>query len=161
MFDEWRGTNNGIMAPIITLTQLPETLACRKHGAIRPARELLQSSEERIAVDRGRSRLNDSCLRVLLHHLSQPNNCFAGHDAVGVEDDHVIIVSSPAAQEFGDVAALTPNVIAPMPIKNSAKALHRGAELCPRNLLFGLPDRITGIAQYEKIKTCKLPCLRK
>src|SRR5687767_9240246 len=46
MLDEWRSANNRIMAPIVTLTQLPETLACRQHGTIGPARKLLQPSKK-------------------------------------------------------------------------------------------------------------------
>ena len=76
----------------------------------------------------------------------------AGHNAIGIKNDHVVVISSPPAQEIGNVAALSPNVIASVTVKNFAESLDGTAGLCPCDFLFDLGFRIAGIAQDIEIK---------
>ena len=51
-----------------------------------------------------------------LHRGGEPHDAIAGHEAVGVEHEHVLVVPAPAADEIGDVAGLAVIVLRPMPV---------------------------------------------
>ena len=81
---------------------------CAEYGAIRPARELLDSGKKRLSVDDGRRRLNNSYLWIAIHHLAQTDDGFSRHDTVRIEHNHIIIIiaCSPPPEKVGNVSAL-------------------------------------------------------
>ena len=76
----------------------------------------------------------------------------AGHDRVGVEDDHVAVVPSPAPEEVGDVAGLLVDRLPPLAVEDLPEAAHLLAELGPRDLLAHPLVGLVRIAQDEKIE---------
>src|SRR5437667_1911786 len=131
MLQKSPNAENGVVSPVIALSQLPEAKAGAEHRSVNAARKLLHAGKHRLAVNYGRSRLNDAGLRMIIHHRGQAHHGLAGHDAVGVEHDHIVVIPPPAPEKIGDVAALSFDVIAPVPIKDSAKAFYP-LELAPK-----------------------------
>src|SRR4029079_17949820 len=69
--------------------------------------ELLDARVQRVAAGRARRGLHDARVRIRLGDAHERRQAIAGHDAVGVEHDHVTVLAAPAAAEVGDVAALS------------------------------------------------------
>ena len=145
MLDERCDAKDRIMSPIVTLSELPEAQTRDEHGPVSPARELLDPSEKRIAIDRCRRGLNDPRLRMQIHDFCQAHQGLAGHDTVGIENNDVIIVSTPSAQKIRDISALSSDVVAPMAIEDFTEAVNGPARFCPRDFLFDLLPRIGAI----------------
>src|SRR6185503_9611841 len=77
---------------------------------------------------------------------------FAGHDAVGVQHDHVPVALAPPSQEVGDVAALLVNGDPPLAVKYPAEAIQLFAELGPRDLFLDPAIWVVGVAENEEIE---------
>src|SRR5262245_4989229 len=91
-------------------------------GAVNASGELLDASEQCIAVHYEGQRLYQAYMWVSLHCVGQPNDCVAHHQAVRVEDDHVLVATAKALHPLGDVARLPADILLAMTIKNSHQA---------------------------------------
>ena len=110
---------DGVVAPVVGGLRLPERLPSCQHRSIQCRAELGESTEEGLLTRRNRDRLDESCPRIRLHRVNERNECGAAHDAVGIEDNHEVVVVPPRLAEVGDVACLatgiqgTPSVVQP------------------------------------------------
>jgi hypothetical protein len=96
---------------------------------------------------------------VLLHQLDQARQAVTGHDAVGVEHDHVAVVRAPSAAEVGHVAGLAFRaVLAPAVVDARGGAVPRQGlgQLAPGNLLGGAQVGLVGVAQHEEVEAIDL-----
>ncbi len=100
------------MAPVVALSELPEREAVGQHQPADAHRELQHACEQRVARGQQRQCLDDADLGVGLHQLRHRYQRLAGHDAVRIEHDHVVVGAAPVAHEFGEVAGLAPDVVA-------------------------------------------------
>ena len=64
-----------------------------------------------------------------VHDSRELNQCLAGHDTVGVKNDHIVVILSPPSQEISNITALSPNIIAPVTVKNFSEALDSAVSL--------------------------------
>ena len=74
-----------------------------------------------------------------LHRRDQPDDGIAGHQAVGIEDDHVVIAGAEPLDPVFDVAGFSRGVFRAVAVENIA-----GAKVAPKlqeAFLFGDPDR--------------------
>ena len=149
--------DDGVVAPIVAVPARPHREAGRDHRAIDLGGELLRARKQRVAVDDQRQRLDDAGVGVLLHGEGKARDAFAGHQAVGVEHQHVIVGAAPARDEIGDVAGLAVMVLRPVAVMDAgvgAEVLAPGQE----GALLGDPGvRIGRIRQHEIVEMLAEP----
>ena len=102
--------DDGVMAPVIAVAARPERQPRRDDGAVDARRELLHAREHRVAIDDERQRLDDARVGIGLHRVGERDDGVSGHQAVGVEHDHVRVGAAPAGHEIGDIARLAARV---------------------------------------------------
>ena len=99
------------MPPIRTAVALPPRAAGRigAHPVTHP--ELEDPGEGAGGRQADRQGLENAERRVSLHQPNQPHDRFAGHQAVGVQDDHVLEPVAPGGTEILDIADLLARVV--------------------------------------------------
>src|SRR5205823_13460618 len=120
-----------VLAPVLPVAQRPVVEAGRAHRAVHPARELLHAREQRAAVHGRGCGLDHADARVALHELDETDERLAGHQAVGVEHDHVAVAPAPAPAEVGDVAALALHARLAAAIEDAAEAVDGATPVAP------------------------------
>ena len=119
--------------------------------------ELLQPREQRVAVDDERQRLDDAAVGIGLHRGGQAHDARAGHQAVGVEHEHVLVGAAPAGDEILDIAGLAADVALAVAVEDAApeaQALAQGVE----GALLGDPGVGLGrIRQDEEVEVPRRP----
>ena len=96
--------NNGVVSPIIAFGAMPPGNACSYQRAVQPPRKLLQSSEQRLCVDNNGQRLDQSDAWMRLHRGRQPDDGVARHQAVGIQDDHMVVAAAEPLDPVLDIA---------------------------------------------------------
>ena len=96
--------NDGVVAPVIALGAVPPRDPRGQQRAIQPSCELLPARKQRFRVDDDRQRLNQRDLRMRLHGGSEANDAIAGHQTVGVQDQHALIVGAEPPDPVLDIA---------------------------------------------------------
>ena len=104
MVGERARADDRVVAPVVAVPPHPRAQARAEHRAGHPGGELLQPREHGVAVDDERLALDDPGVGIRLHRRRQSDDRLAGHQTVGVEDDHMRIVAAPVNDEIGDVA---------------------------------------------------------
>ena len=126
------------MAPVVAVATHPGRQAGGDDRAVDARRELLRAGEQRVAVDDQRQRLDDAGVGVVLHRDREPRDGLAGHQAVGVEHQHVIVGAAPAGDEIGDVAGLAMVVLRPVAVVDPGARFELVAP-CEKGPLLGDP----------------------
>src|SRR3984957_6164098 len=133
--DERRQADDGVVPPVVGLAQLPVVEPRRGYRAVEPARELLEARENGLPIRQERHALDDPDAVVALHQLHHAQDRLAGHDAVGIEDQHVPVQLAPPAAEVRDVAGLLVDSLAPLSVEDSALGAELKREREPGGLL--------------------------
>ncbi|KAG1454108.1 hypothetical protein G6F57_015580 [Rhizopus arrhizus] len=154
---EGAGADDRVVAPVVALGAVPPGHATGDHRAVHAAAELLHAGEQGAATDHRRQRLDQADIGVVLHACDQAHDAVAGHQAVGVEDQHLRIGTAKAAHPVGDVAGLAPTVVATAAIEQPRLAVRHTVAQFGEHLLFGTRDVLAaGIAEHEEIEALKL-----
>src|SRR5690606_35863396 len=103
--------NDCIVAPIVAFAPGPRSHAACDERAIDTSGKLLQAREQARAPNEERNGLEDAESRLRLHASDELDHRFRGHQAVRVQDDHVVVTTAPALHELLDVAGLAPGVV--------------------------------------------------
>jgi hypothetical protein len=140
------------MAPVVAVAAHPGREARRNHRPRHPRRELLHACEQGVAVDDERQGLDDAGVGVGLHGGGEAHDGVAGHQAVGVEHEHVLVGAAPAGHEVGDVAGLAVVVLGPVAIKNPRLGAEPFAQGQKRALLGDPGLRVGRIRQDEIVE---------
>ena len=144
--------HDGVVAPVVALPQLPEREPAREHRALQPRAKLQQAREQRLASHRQGQRLQNAYLGMRVHHARECHQGRTGHDAVRIEDDHVVIARAPATHKVGDIARLVAAAFATAAIEHPAGGLVACDEPAPHCLLFGSDVRIACVGEDEEIE---------
>ena len=140
-----------MLSPIIAFRTVPPCNAGGNDRAIHTTRKLLQSAEEGEGVDDNRPRLNQGGGGIGFHRLGQADNGVAGHQTIGVEDNHMIIGRAEPLDPHRDVAGFPGSVIGSMSMVDPM-----GTTSAPQRHelhFFTDPDiRVGRIAQQEPIE---------
>ena len=130
------------MAPVVGGVDLPEALSGGQEGRLEGGRELEHASEEGHLARRNGNRLNDPGVRGRLHTAHQSEQGGTGHEAVGIQHHHEIVVSTPSLAEVSDIPHLSTLVGLTAPVDTATKpgngSLHPpfpGDLLLPERLL--------------------------
>ena len=106
VLDEGLHAQDRVVAPVMRFAELPEVHAGREQRPVGARAELQHAGVEGLVAAGARRRLQDAGVGVRLHQADQRRQAVAGHQAVGVEHDHVAVGVAPAAAEVGHVAGL-------------------------------------------------------
>jgi len=91
--------DDGVVPPVLSITQLPVGQAGGKHRPVDVIGELLHAGDKGVTADRRRGCLKDADIGILLHESDETNQGTAVHDAVCVQDDHIAVAASPTADK--------------------------------------------------------------
>jgi hypothetical protein len=153
--------DDGVVAEVVRLAQLPELHAQREQAPGDARGELLRACMQRDVAHGLRGGLDDAGARVGFHELGEGDDALAAHHAVGVEHHHVAVILAPAAAEVGHVAGLAVRAARAQAVVH----LHLGAagvlralggesraQLLPGGALGGGDLRVGGVGQHEHVE---------
>ncbi len=156
VLDKWLHADDGVVAPVVRFTQLPEVQASRKQRAIDAGSELLHARIQGVHARRPWRGLDNPGIRRGFHQAHQAGQAFAAHHAVGVEDHHVLVFTAPTTAEVVKVAALALHATATTAIEDLAETTGFAAHIKP-GLLFGDADiGFVTVAEDEEIKAIQV-----
>ena len=155
MVGERARTDDRVVAPVVAVPPHPRAQTRADHRAGHPGRELLQPREHGVAVDDERLALDDAGVGIRLHRRREAHDRLAGHQTVGVEDDHMRIVAAPVSDEIGDVARFAGQILAPPSVVEAG--LRQACADGDESALFGDPDiGVGGVGQQEEVERVRL-----
>ncbi len=150
--------DDGVVAPVIAVAAHPAGEAHRNDRAIDAGGELLNPREQRVAVDDQRQGLDDPAVGVGLHRGGELHDRRAGHQAVGVEHDHMRIGAAPARNEILDIAGLAARVLLAAPDRRGGRAASKAAPNGDEGALLRDPDvRIGRVGEEEPVEMLAKP----
>src|SRR3954466_1049068 len=95
MIDKGFHANNRVVAPIVGGTGLPKGNAGCQHRAIKHSRELYKTTKERCLAHWNWNSLDQARTRIRLHGANHTQQAFAAHNAVGIQNNHVLVAFAP------------------------------------------------------------------
>jgi hypothetical protein len=156
MAGERCGPDDGVVSPVVAFRAMPPGDAMRDHRAIHAAGELLHAREERAPIDDHRQRLDQCNAGVAFHRIRQTDQGVAGHQAVGIQDQHLRIRAAETPHPFGDVARLALHVLAATAIEHACVGT-QPAPQSPDGRHFLMPNfRARGVAEDEEVEATPL-----
>ncbi len=106
------------MAPIVGGIGLPEGEAGGEHGAVEHGGKLHKTTKKGGLAHRDWNGLNQAAARVGLHGAHHFQQAVTGHNTVGIEHNHLLVVGAPALAELGEVAHFAANIFFAAAIKH-------------------------------------------
>ena len=97
-------------------------------------------------------RLDDAGVGIGLHGGGESDDAGAGHQAVGIEHQHVVVGAAPAGHEIGDVAGLALEVLGAVPVIDPRQRPELVAQGDEGPLLGDPGIRVRGIGQDEIVE---------
>ena len=151
MTNEGRHADHGIVADVAGVAHVHGLQSVGEDRAIKARAELLHAAEQAGAQDRLGVGLQDPQPVIAGHHAQQRDDCVAVHHAVGIHDQHEVIVAAPAPTEIGNVAELGVGVGGAPAIEKAS--LRKGvAQRMDRRFLGNAMHRLTAVGQQEIVK---------
>ena len=152
MGGECAHANDGVMAPVVAVAEIPPGQPRRQHRPIAGAGKLMAAREQGVAIDQPRNGLNDAGMGIGLHQARETHDRRTTHHAVGIEHQQVLVMPAPTPAELGEIAGLARSVLVAAPIEEATVGAEPAAAQIP-GLLFGNPGiGIGAVAQDEEIK---------
>ena len=147
MLDEWLHADNGVVAPVVRFTQLPEVQTGSKQRPVDAGRKLLAARIQRVHTGRFWRGLNNTRVRIGFHQTDQSAQTVAAHYGVRIQYHHVAVLVTPATTEVIDVPALTLHTATATTVEDLPFALHFSNQLHPGFLLCHADIRVVAVAQ--------------
>ena len=113
--------DHGVVAPVVRGVAVPEGETRRDDRAVDAGGELLEAAEQGVAADEAGHGLDEAEAGLGLHPPDEFDDRSPPHQAVGVEDDHLLVAAAPAAAEVGDVAGLAGVVAQAVAVVNAGR----------------------------------------
>ena len=158
VFNERLHADNGVVTPVVRLTQLPEVQTGRKQRPVNTGGELLAARIKGVHSGRFWRGLNDTGVRVGLHQTHQTAQAVSAHDGVSIQHHHVAVLVTPATAEVIDVAAFTLHATTAATVEDLAFALHFCNQLHPRFLFRHADIRVVAVAQDVNVEMLRVAC---
>ncbi|MNT19309.1 hypothetical protein D3C72_1545650 [compost metagenome] len=157
MLHERRDPNDGVVAPVVGLAQLP-VLHAQSEQATGDARgKLLRPRVQRDVADGLGGCLNDAGAGVGFHQLGHRHDAVTAHHTVGIQHHHVAVVLAPAAAEVGHIARLAVGAAGAQAVVHLYLGLlavlrQSAAQFFPRRA-FGARDvGVVAVGQHKHVK---------
>ncbi len=154
--DERLHADDRVVTPVVGFTQLPEVQTGGKQRAVHAGGELLHPRIQGIHARRTWRGLDDPGVRRGFHQAHQTGQALAAHHRVGVEHDHVLVVTAPTTAEVVEVAALALHTTAATAIEDLAEALGLAADIQPGLLLGDADIGVVTVAEDEKVEAIQI-----
>jgi len=144
--------DDGVVAPVVRLAELPVLHAGGEQPPRHAAGELLRAGMQRRQARGLRRGLDDAGLGVRFHQPHQRGQALAAHHAVGVEHHHVAVVAAPAAAEVGHVAGLALGAALAPAVVDVYVVADGGAQLVPGGEFGGAQIGVAGVGQHVHVE---------
>jgi hypothetical protein len=151
-FRELAQPQDGVMAPVVAFTELPVGQPARQHRAVQVGPELDEARKQSFTTRGHRQRLDDSGFRVFVHEPGESHQRIAGHDAVGIEHDGVVVRTAPGTHEIRDVAGLAADVLLAAAIEDPPLPALALDQLLPGDFFSGADLGLARIGQDEQVE---------
>ena len=151
-FGERAPADDRVVPPVISLRARPPGEPGGDDRAIDATGELLQARERGSAVNQSRHGLDQPGVRICLHAPRELDDALRLHQAVGIEDEQIVVGAAPAPAEIGDVAGLASDVAATAAIVDGRRLAKPRPHLDQRRLLGKCDRRICRVAQDEPVE---------
>jgi hypothetical protein len=135
---------------------MPERETGRDRRPIDVRCELREALEERHAAGETRHGLDQACSRVLLHRARKAHEGGAGHDAVAIEDDEMIISPAKALNPILQVSRLAPGVLDAAAVVDRDLSRERTADFRIGGLLGSALLGAARVREDEDVEGCGL-----
>src|SRR5262249_17096774 len=133
----------------------PGDAACDR-WTVNASGELLNTSEQRIAIHHDGWRLDEAYVGKFLHGGDEADDRVPRHQAIGIEHDHVLVATAKALHPLGNVASLATNVLRTMAIEHACR-VGPIDQRQKRGLLANPDVRIRAVAQDKELEMRELP----
>ena len=152
---EGRRADDGVVAPVVALVAMPEGETGGDQRTVDVGGELRQVLQQRRRAGETRHGLDEAGALVALHGQHQTRQRRAGHDAVAVENDEVLIAAAEATHPVLDIAGLATAVLAAATVEDGDDVLQAMAQRAVRALLGGAFALIARVGQQEDVERCR------
>ena len=105
-FHEGANPDDCVMPPEIAVAAMPEGQARGVNRSVEPAGRLPQPGKQGVTVDEDRHALDQAGIGTGFHARSELFDSLGGHQAVGIQHQHVVVGVTPAAAPIADIASL-------------------------------------------------------
>ncbi|MNS85543.1 hypothetical protein D3C72_1194100 [compost metagenome] len=156
VIDKRLHADDRVVAPVVRLAQLPEVQAGGEQRAIHASGELLHARIQGVHARRPWRGLDDPGVRRGFHQAHQTGQALAAHHGVGVEYDHVLVVTAPTTAEVVEVAALAFYATTTAAIEDLAEATGFAADVQPGLLLGNTDIGVVTVAEDEEIEAVQV-----
>ena len=150
---------NRVVAPVVPVRPGPQAEAPQEDRGVQPGGELLPPGQHAGAADRRRRGLQNAAGLVrgdAAGHLDQRR---PGHQAIGVEGDHELVVPAPAFHEVRHVPSFAGGVLRAVPVED-AFALRQGVGQVRPGAFLGEPHvGVRAVGQQEEVEPPGGPAL--
>ena len=144
--------DNGVVTPVVRLTQLPEVQTSGKERPVDAGCKLLAARIKRVHTGRFWRRLDNPRVRVGFHQTHQTAQAVAAHYGVSIEHDHVAVLIPPATAEVIDVPAFTFHATTTTAVEDLAFTLYFRDQFHPGFLLGNANVRVVAVTQDIDVK---------
>ncbi|MCY1416545.1 hypothetical protein D9M71_320550 [compost metagenome] len=156
VLDERLHADDRVVAPVVRLAQLPEVQAGGEQRPVHAGGELLHARIKGVHARRTRRGLDDAGVRRGFHQAYQTGQALTAHHGVGVEYDHVLVVTAPTTAEVVEVAAFTFYATTTAAIENLAEAPGFAADIQPGLLLGNTDIGVVTVAEDEEVEAVQV-----
>ena len=143
------GPDDCVVAPVVAFLTAPARHAFGKGRAIDAVGELLHPGKDRLGADQLRKALDQTGARIRGQGIGQAQDRAAGHQAVGVENQHGVMGAAPAGHPVGDIADLAVGVHHPAAVIEFQTRRQRAAQRFDRALFLLGQGFVAGVGQDE------------
>ncbi len=150
-------SDDRIVAPVRTGIALPPRAARRVRTHAVPHAELEDSRERAGRRQADDQRLQDAQARIAFHQADHAQDRRPGHDAVGVEHDHVFVRAAAPLAEIADVAGLEPGVAAASAIVEPARPPVRALPGGEQRAFARRQPVVPAVAQHKDVESVAQP----
>ncbi len=151
-FHKGAGAQQGVVAPVVGVGALPEFQPHGGRHEVEAGGELHDTAEECFPPDGNEAGLEQADAGVALHEHDHAAHGLGGHEAVSVEDQHVVVGVAPTDAEFLDVTDFIFGVLFAAAVIDGGAA---GVEICDTGAVgFGFRGnriRVLAVAQDEDV----------
>ena len=142
--------DDGVVAPVAGFRTSPVGQSGSGDAAVQAHRILGHAREDGAGLDDDRGGLDQADARIALHGVDHAQQGLAGHGAVGVQDDHVLIGAAETTDPFGQVAGLAFGIVGAATVEGLGVGGH--AERLEHRTLGGGGVFLGRVAQHEDVE---------
>ena len=112
--------NDGVVTPVVAVAEIPPGETGGEHRPVTGAGELVGAREQGVAIHQARNGLDDAGVGIGLHEPGESHHGVTAHHAVGIEYQHLLVMTAPAPAELGEIAGFARGIFVAAAIEETA-----------------------------------------